>query len=101
MRNDEVVIALEAKSIQNFMLSSIEIFCSTSFESLGGLFNMLLFFSQVCVKGISDPSQIDIYAFVRYISVDVEPFGNQMTKIVTVSATSKIARLLAAGQLLL
>ena len=35
---------------------------------------MLLFFSQVCVKGISDPSQIDIYAFVRYISVDVERF---------------------------
>ena len=28
-------------------------------------------------------------------------FGNQMTKIVTVLATSKIAKLLAAGQLLL
>ena len=56
------------------MLSSIEIFCLTSFESLGGLFNMLLFFSQVCVKGISDPSQIDIYAFVSCISVGVERF---------------------------
>ena len=35
---------------------------------------MLLFFSQVCVKGISDPSQIDIYAFVSCISVGVERF---------------------------